>query len=42
MLYVLPLILITVTYNFFFEYDEDGSEISQRQLLEHPEWTRHE
>nr|XP_058973489.1 putative helicase MOV-10 [Pocillopora verrucosa] len=24
------------------EYDEDGSEISQRQLQEHPEWTRHE
>ena len=41
-LYVLLLILITVTHNYFLEYDEDGSEISQRQLQEHPEWTRHE
>ena len=42
MLYVLPLKLITVAHNYFSEYDEDGSEISQRQLQEHPEWTRHE
>ena len=40
-LYVLSLILITVTLNSSSEYDED-SEISQRQLQEHPEWTRHE
>ena len=41
MLYVWPLILITVTHNSSSEYDED-SEISQRQLQEHPEWTRRE
>lgn len=35
-LYVLSLILITVTLNSSSEYDED-SEISQRQLQEHPE-----
>lgn len=40
-LYVLSLILITVTLNSSSEYDED-SEISQRQLQEHPEWTRRE
>ena len=41
MLQVLFLILITVTHNSSLEYEED-SEISQRQLQEHPEWTKHE
>ena len=42
MLSFFPLILNTVIHNSLLEYDEDGSEISQRQLQEHPEWTRHE
>ena len=42
MLCFFPLILNTVIHNSLLEYDEDGSEISQRQLQEHPEWTRHE
>ena len=41
MLYVWLLTLITATHNSSSEYDED-SEISQRQLQEHPEWTRRE
>ena len=42
MLCFFPPTLNTVTHNSLLEYDEDGSEISQRQLQEHPEWTRHE
>ena len=42
MLCFFPPTLNTVIHNSLLEYDEDGSEISQRQLQEHPEWTRHE